>query len=185
MKTYELTVICAGSTSDTDIPASWDRVQKVLTDAGATNVQAAPLGKFKLQYSIKDNTHGHVSTFTFNSEPAASQVIQNKLKLTADVIRYAVEVFAPARIKKTPQIAEIILLKTARRERERDEERGERRETQDRAADVARVAVPVFATSRTDTTMDVQQKEEVKQVNLEEIDKKLDELLAGDLTPTI
>lgn len=185
MRMYELTTICSGSISDSEIVSAWDRVQKVLTDAGATDVQQTLLGKIKLQYPIADQSHGHAAHFLFSTEPAASHTIQQKLKLTNDVIRFVIEVHVPARVKKQPQIADTILLKASRREREKDkdEERGEGHTA--REARDTRVEVPVFAATHAAPSMDIQQKAEQKEVNLAEIDKKLDELLAGDLTPTI
>lgn len=173
MRTYELTAVFAGTISDTDVAAACDRVQKIITDAGAASVVRAELGKHKLSYPINKNAYGMFVVFTFDSEDAASHVIQQKLRLLKDVIRFVVEIHVPARLKRTPQIADNPLIKASR-----EKEREERMEREDRGGQQ-------FVSAREDKP-EIQKPEELTApVDMAEIDKKLDQLLQGDLTPAV
>ena len=168
MRTYELTAVFAGTISDTDVAAACDRVQKIITDAGAATVARAELGKHKLSYPINKNGYGVFVVFTFDCEDAASHVIQQKLRLLKDVIRFVIEIHVPARLKRTPQIADNPLIKASR-----EKEREERMEREDRG-------------SHREEKPEIQKTEETAApVDMAEIDKKLDQLLKGDLTPAV
>lgn len=180
MRKYELTAVFAGTISDSELEAAGNRVQKLIEDAGAANIERAELGKHKLQYEVKNNKFGNVVTFTFDGEGNTANVITAKLKLSKDVVRFVVELFNAARLKRTPQIADTALIKASReKEREeRDRERGgERSDRDDRGAG------QVFAAGHTEKSEPAPAND--KPVDLEEIDKKLDQLLQGDLTPTV
>lgn len=166
MRTYELTAVFAGSVSDTEVTAAADRVQKIITDAGATNVAQLAMGKHKLSYTIQNNAYGSYIVFTFECEEAASRVMQQKLRLSKDVIRFMLEVHVPERLKRAPQIADNPLIKASR-----EKERFEREDLGERAP-------------RASEDKPEAQKEEAP-VDMAEIDKKLDQLLSGDLTPTV
>lgn len=174
MRKYELTAVFAGTISDTDFDAAVIRVQKILEDAGAANVERAELGKHKLQYEVKNNKFGHFATFTFEGEPAVVAVISNKLKLSKEVLRFVTEAFNAARLKRQPQIADTPLIK-ASREKDREEREGGR---EDRGGNSG-----VFAPGHIEKSEPAPATD--KPVDLEEIDKKLDQLLQGDLTPAV
>jgi ribosomal protein S6 len=178
MRTYELTAVFAGTISDTDVAAACDRVQKIITDAGAASVTRAELGKHKLSYPINKNTYGMFVVFTLECEDAASHAIQQKLRLSKDVIRFVVEIHVPARLKRTPQIADNPLIKASR-----EKEREERMEREDRGE---RGSGPQHFASAREAAPEIQKMEEpVAAVDMAEIDKKLDQLLQGDLTPAV
>lgn len=167
MRTYELTAVFAGTISDTDVIVAADRVQKIITDAGATNPVQLAMGKHKLSYPIQNNAYGSYIVFTFECEEAASRTIQQKLRLSKDVIRYMLEVHVPERLKRAPQIADNPLIKASR-----EKERFEREDFGERAPRAQEEKPEI-------------QKEESAPVDMAEIDKKLDQLLSGDLTPTV
>lgn len=187
MRKYELTAVFAGTISDTDLEAAVNRVQKILEDAGATAVERAQMGKHKLQYEVKGNAFGHIATLTFECDGAGAHEISKKLNLSKEVVRFVLELFEPARLKRQPQIAETPLLK-ASREKEREEResgRGERTERTDRddRGDRSAGTQTIFAAGHIEKTEPAPASD--KPVDLEEIDKKLDQLLQGDLTPTV
>lgn len=180
MRKYELTAVFAGTISDSELEAAGNRVQKLIEDAGAANIERAELGKHKLQYEVKNNKFGSIVTFTFDGEGNTANVITAKLKLSKDVVRFVCELFNAARLKRTPQIADTALIKASReKEREeRDRERGgDRNDRDDRGVG------QVFASGHTEKSEPAPATD--KPVDLEEIDKKLDQLLQGDLTPTV
>lgn len=176
MRKYELTAVFAGTISDTDVEAALARVQSVITEAGATNVVLENLGKHHLMYQINLNSFGHYASFVFEAESPVTAKINGKVRLNPEVLRFAIELHNEKRHKRTPQIAETVLIK-ASREKERYEER-ERPEREERAAATPAV-FPAGHTEKTD------EKSDEKPVDLEEIDKKLDQLLKGDLTPSV
>ncbi len=192
MRKYELTAVFAGTISDSELEAAGNRVQKLIETSGAVNIERAVLGKHKLSYEIKDNKYGSFLTFTFECEANAVAAMSNKLKLSKEVVRFVIQAFDAARLKRTPQIADNPLIKASReKEREdRDRERGERYEQRssggnDRAEREDRnTTAPIFASGHVEKDVIAQAVNDMP-VDLEEIDKKLDQLLQGDLTPTV
>ncbi len=188
MRKYELTAVFAGTISDSELEVAGDRVQKLVEDAGAVNLERAQLGKHKLSYEVKKNAYGSFATLTFECEPTAVATLSKKLKLSKEVVRFSLEAFNAARLKRTPQIADTPLIKASReKEREeRDNARGERSDRGERSSNSheERGAVPtMFASGHTEKIEPASANE--KPIDLEEIDKKLDQLLQGDLTPTV
>lgn len=182
-----MTAIITGNTPDTDVSAVFDRMKKILDESGATSIDRLDVGKHKLAYKTKNEQFGHYAVFVFECDPAAMPVIEQKSRLNKDLVRFVFERYIYNRYKKPPVVADSPLIKASReREREERAERGERQnhggdrgERVERSADVV---VPVFAPSATVVSTKV---EPIKEIDLEDIDKKLDELLQGDLTPTI
>ncbi|MCX6780958.1 MAG: 30S ribosomal protein S6 [Candidatus Magasanikbacteria bacterium] len=185
MRKYELTAVFAGTISDTDLEAAVSRVQKLIEDAGATGVVRDALGKHKLSYEIKANKFGHIATFTFECDAAIASKITHKLKLSKEVLRFVVELFVAARLKRQPQLADSPLIK-ASREKEREERDAAREERGGRGGDRddRNATATIFATGHVEKEAPAKSVEE-KPVDLAEIDKKLDELLQGDLTPAV
>ncbi len=185
MRKYELTAVFAGTISDTDMAAALGRVQTIISETGATDVVTAQIAKHRLSYLIDGNQFGHIVTFTFEAEPAIAQKLQKKLGLVSEIIRFNLELFVAERLKRTPQLADNPLIK-ASRERER-EERQDRSERADRPERQERTNTDhlVFATNHGTSQVEMAQSVEDKPIDLEEIDKKLDQLLQGDLTPTV
>ena len=173
MRKYELTAVFAGTISDTDFDAAASRVQKLLEDAGAANVERAELGKHKLQYEVDKNKYGHFAHFIFDCDASVANVISHKLKLSKEVMRFVVETFNAARIKRQPQIADVILIKASR-----EKEREERDNREDRGGNSSGFAAPHVEKSEPAPALEAP-------ADLEEIDKKLDQLLQGDLTPAV
>lgn len=183
MRKYEITAVLPGTTADSEVVGLVERLEKILTDTGVTAISRTDLGKHKLAHEIKKNTHGTFFSFVFDADSAVTKTLENKLRLSNDLIRFVIEAHVPARYKKNPMIADTPLIK-ASRERER-EERAER-EHADRAdrTDRTESSVPVF-TGASVAPLETMKQEDAKPIDLEAIDKKLDELLQGDLTPAI
>lgn len=174
MKKYELTVVLRGTLSDTEAPNTFQHIQDLLSGIGCMEIDFKELGKHRLAFSIKQNQFAHYGQFVFSVESVIAHTLRGKLQLEADIIRFALEDFAPARHKKQAVIASSPLIKTDRTDEDRERARAEREEV--------RVAEPVFSSAAPIAT---KQTEPAKEIDLAEIDKKLDELLQGDLTPAI
>jgi small subunit ribosomal protein S6 len=108
------------------------------------------LSKKKLAYQIKHNYHGYYQLIEFDLEPDKLAEIERKIKLTGEILRHQV---VKKKIKTPEQIARerVLMNKLAeKREEIREEKREDKKE-------------PV--------------REKIK---LEDLDKKLDELLDGE-----
>lgn len=184
MRKYEMTAMITGNTSDVEVPVVFDRVQKILEDSGATSIERVDIGKHKLAYKTKNDQFGHYAVFVYECEPANMPIIEQKTRLNKEMIRFVFERYIADRYKKQPVIADSPLIKASReREREERTERGERHSYNERAERIVDVVVPMFAVSSAPVATKVETLS--KEIDLEDIDKKLDELLQGDLTPII
>ncbi len=178
MRKYELTAVFPGTIPDTELGAAVDRVKKIITDSGIASVEPVELGKHKLSYPIGENKFGHLVSFVFETEPAVAAAFQKKLNLSKDVVRFAMELFVGARFKRQPQIADNPLIKASR-----EKEREDRAERSDRGNDRDDRGSAVFAAGHV-ASGEIQKMDD-KPVDLAEIDKQLDKILEGDLTPSV
>lgn len=183
MQLYELIVVLTGTISDTDVSEALGRVEKIVEAAGGTEIRHEEHGKHRLAYPIGANHYGHYVTVYFTAEPTTVVTIQQKLRLTKEVIRFVLEDFVVARHKRPAQIASSPLV---RGEKDRDHEERESRGFAESARPVytgttSKGEAPVTAAVIEEIKIQ-EPKEETKSVGLEEIDRKLDELLEGGLS---
>jgi len=88
---YELMYLVASSFTDEELSGIESWVGETLTKVGATTTHTERLGKLRLAYPIKRNTHAHYVLVRFKSEPSAVAEFSNLLRLSPDkVLRYQV-----------------------------------------------------------------------------------------------
>ncbi len=88
MQKYELLAIIPAIHTDTEVPAIADKVVAIVTAAGGTIVRSENLGKLKLAYPIKHQKHGYYWLVQFDAEGAVVAKIENDLRLSEHVLRH-------------------------------------------------------------------------------------------------
>lgn len=173
MHTYELLCVLPGTLAETEVEPAAAAVKALITDRGGMVRSFDDLGKTRLSYPMKHIRYGYFRLCRFDAEPKNVSEISKRLDMMETLLRAFVTKLTPGR----PALSIIHFAATAQ-----TAERGE-------AASVfaeakpgpARVEtdIPIFAPSHTPVS---EKPLEEKRVKMEDIDKKLDEILEKDIT---
>ena len=146
---YELCLIIPGSTAEDKHPEILESVKKLLEKNKAQITHTEELGRKKLAYAIKNLRHGFYFIFGFDLLPKSLTAIEKEFKLNSDILRFLI---IKKKVKTAEDIAQEEKIKTKKIKAEMKKQEVEEKE-----------------------------KKKVKptktKVSLEDLDKKLDELL--------
>ncbi|OGH87820.1 MAG: 30S ribosomal protein S6 [Candidatus Magasanikbacteria bacterium RIFOXYC2_FULL_42_28] len=171
MKKYELLLALPGTLDDNEAKKRSEEILAMLKefDAEAT---LTTMGKTRLAYPIKQIRYGYFYTIVFSVETDALKTIQEKLNLSRDLLRAVITEFNAKYNpnQKISYITNAIGVTTV----------GEM--TDDAPSEMPVVPTLVITSTYTPapatTSVD-------NAVDMTDINKKLDEILAGDLTPGV
>jgi len=151
MNHYELLYIVPATYSEEELGPIKEMVKTMLTKHGGQIKIENDLGKKKLSYPIKKFRQGYYLAIEFDAETQQVKPFEDELRLTNDVLRHMIVIKTTSMAKKNKRA-----------------ERIEKSETLEIKANHA-----VVEKSAKD---DIEQK-----VRLDDLDKKLDEILEGDI----
>lgn len=157
MNRYELLYIVPATFAENEVQPVLDAVTKELTKLGAKITRNDMVGKLKLAYPIKKVRHGYFVLVDMELEASKLQDLDKAFRLHNDVLRHQVVI-------KDEKSKPVSKLSTVERiERERMPKKAERQTKERQAA-----AAPAKDGAKAD-------------VNMEEIDKKLDNIVEGNI----
>jgi len=88
--TYELLYIIPSPFTEKEVPEIQKKIDKIITDSGARIINEKNLGNKKFAYPIKHILRGFYIAVNFEVEPKKIKMINKKLKLTPEVLRYLI-----------------------------------------------------------------------------------------------
>lgn len=168
MNIYELLYIIAGQYTDSEIDGVRDIVIKMIEKEGGSITRHENLGKIKLAYPIKGMRHGTYIIVHIEIEPGDLKNLDGKLRLSDDVLRHQVVIIPENARKRKYQINSYVAPLS-------EEARQQKREIKKSPAPkkvMAPIAPPVPA----------KVEDTAPAMSMEELDKKLDKILEGDVT---
>lgn len=86
MTEYELMYVVPASFTDEEAGKAEQAVAGMLAKAHATPANTTRIGKLRLAYPIKRQTHGHYVLVRFSAEPPALAELNNLLRLSPDTV---------------------------------------------------------------------------------------------------
>jgi len=152
MEKYELLFIIPAKFTETELGEQADKIKAIVTAAGASVTETHDLGRRKLAYPIKNVRTGNYFLSYFDAEQGAVAKLNEMLRLSSDVLRHLI-VVRDEKITKVPSFAE-------------EEMRRERQEAPTRAPQPVPQQAPLAPKEK---------------ITMEELDKKLDEILTDDI----
>lgn len=181
MNNYELLLILPGTLAESEVGPETEKVKAVITENGGINLEIGEIDKRRLAYPIKHIRYGYFQLFYFQAEAAAVKAMENKLRMLPELLRTLIKKYSPKSLAEKkinfgmPTIGE----------------EGRREETAAHFAPRTLTAVEAQAeTISLQVQTEEKQKLEAapvkkatvkktgkKKVDLDEIDKKLDEIL--------
>lgn len=153
MRKYEIIFIIPSKYTDAEMEGVVGKVSGILKESGAEISDTFQLGKRRLAYPIDHQRNGSYVLVHFEAEPTAILKMDQTLRLTGEVLRHMI-------VERDPHLTQIPSFSEA------DERRGDEARTQERRTAPA-AAKPAPS--------------KPKDVNMEELDKKLDEILTEEV----
>lgn len=92
MRKYELLLTIPGTFDDMQAEKKLTEVTELVKQYGE-RVNVSTLGKNRLAYPIKQIRYGYFYTIVFEAEPAQTKALEEKLRLTTEILRAVVSVF--------------------------------------------------------------------------------------------
>ena len=190
--------VLPGTLAEDEVQPLVDSVKKIVTEQGGSELTVEDQGKSRLAYPIKHIRYGYFSLFTFQAEAEHIPAIQAKLRMERQLLRSVITLFNP----ETREAMEKVMKKM--QQKQHDYERGKKQEerkedskpAQSKPAVKEQKAEAVVSKTESKKVETVAEqapaseekaKEDIpvsapvetksEDVNLEDIDKKLDELL--------
>ncbi len=175
MNQYELLYIVSNQYTDGEIEKIAGQVSAEVTHLGGTVISSRNIGKIRLAYPIKKQRHGTYVLVHFDAESSVIDSLNRKLGLTDEVLRHTITTRRPGAENEAYELTSYVapLSEEARRERQKDRPEDGTRPVR-RAAEEPLPPPPPSATSAEESKM-----------SMEELDKKLDEILDVDSTENI
>lgn len=165
MQHYELLFIVSLKLNEVERQKLFEKITSVATACGMTITVSKEVGKRRLAYPIKKESQGVYHLIEFNGEQSEVKKFDRELRLTSAILRF---VILTKRVKTAEELDREMRL------RERIE--GRRRE-----AEQAALAKEREATREAVQKTEGAKPESTKKISLEDLDKKLDEILKEDV----
>ncbi|HBB37825.1 MAG: 30S ribosomal protein S6 [Candidatus Magasanikbacteria bacterium GW2011_GWD2_43_18] len=189
MKQYELLLVLPGTMDETTVSTMAGEVKAVVEKHGGEQITMQDRGKSRLAYPIQHIRYGYFHIIHFTTENGAViPEIQKELSLLRDVLRAVITTFDPkmrAETQKKLGRTQVGPLKTLSSVFERfggdtktsesEEEKPVRKEKEEVSEEKSTPEEPVAIPEEKAPV------EEVEPIAMEDIDKKLDQLLEDDL----
>jgi len=158
MQHYELLFISPIQLNEKEQKEVWEKIVGLATSLGMKITESEEVGKKKLAYPIKKATHGYYFLAEFDAEQVQMKKFDRELRLMSDILRYLI---VKGKIRTLEEVKRRKAIQDKIRKRKIQEEG---------------VKVGVDQIKREGRK--VEHKEKIK---LEDLDKKLDEILKEDV----
>lgn len=163
MPTYELLFILPGTLNDKEVSARSEEIASLVKEFGS-DIELQPIGKNRLAYPIKQIRYGYFFTITFKAEAPAVKKLESRLSLTRDLLRAMVTHFNTG-------------LTAAQKIAYSTDSSGVTTMTERAPGWGGEQKVPAAAEAEAVAAA----RSAGKELNMEEIEKKLDDLMSGDV----
>ncbi len=171
MQSYELLFILPGTLAETDVPPVAAKIKETVETSGGTEVAMHDLGKSRLAYPMKHIRYGYFHLVYFTAPAERLPEVQEKLRLMTQPLRIMLgkvdekRKAMSAKIDVVTDVHEARLAAMAARQARDGELAFHERE--------AKPVAPLAPAQPTST--------KAEDINMKDIDKKLDELLESDI----
>jgi len=197
MKYYEMLCVLPGTMTEEEIKSSVDAVSQIIVKNSAENVTVEDMGKSRLAYPINHIRYGYFQLFKFNFEGSTINNLEKEVRLLDKMLRINITISDPNNtVNYKLALDPTAPSATPKPEYEdrarggRHHEREEKVKTEDTKTEEVETKKVEAETVKVKEEVKVEDapkvKEELKSakkttISVEDIDKKLDEILQDDI----
>ncbi len=95
MQTYEVLVVLPGTLTAEEVQAKQQEITKLCTEHGAEHVHVNDMGKHRLAYEIRKARFGWFTQVVLQLEPARVKEVQMVLQRSSGLLRFAIRSITP------------------------------------------------------------------------------------------
>lgn len=186
MKYYEMLCVLPGTMTEEEVKSSVDAISQSVAKYEASDVTIEDMGKSRLAYPIKHIRYGYFQLFRFNLEEANITKLEKEVRLLDKTLRIAISVCDPNSVVSyklaldpTAPSAKPKAEKPGRDERPRVKDTPTEESVEILKEEISEEKIEVPRTEKTEKSEE--EKAEKTKMSVEDIDKKLDEILQDDI----
>ncbi|MDP2692627.1 MAG: 30S ribosomal protein S6 [bacterium] len=183
VKNYELLFILPGTLAETEVTPVVDTVKVAIEKGGGKSIKVKDLGKSRIAYPIRHIRYGYFQLCNFDAETTEIKTIRENLGLLDGLLRVVIKITGINETipDKISAISDVTVrdnepVRTVRHEVSRPKENVEashKINTKKKDKAEASQRLVSLGLKKTET--------KAENIKMEDIDKKLDELLGGDI----
>ncbi len=166
---YELLYIVPSSFADAEVEGVQKKISSMVTEAGGEISRDESLEKIKLAYPINHVRHGTYILVHFQAETGIIKGLDAKLKLTEEILRHTLNKMVPGTEDKKYELTSYVAPLSA----------------EGHSTNRAKPAPAVAAPKKLAPPPPAKTEETAPKLSVEELDKKLDEILESDVLKDI
>lgn len=170
LQRYEMMCVISTHFDEEKIKEIFKNINSQIKAAGGIIIREEDLGRKKLAYIIDHQSHGHYGILEFDLPKDTLSELENKFRLSDELLRYLIIKIIPkteeevAQEKEKKDIAQTNKMEKIKKEISQEEEK-----------------TVEIVSDKIKTEKEKKDDREDKKVSLEDLDKKLDELLDDDV----
>ena len=171
MKKYEILYIIPTQYTDTEIEKIMVDIATLIEEVGGKVTRNENLGRIKLAYPINKVRHGSYILTHFEADPSIQGELDRKLRLTDEILRHQIVTMVKGADDRKYEISSYIapLSEAATQDSSRTKEKSSVAPASSVGKEEKKIAPPTPA------------KTEESKLSMEELDKKLDEILESEV----
>lgn len=178
MDHYEILFIVPGAVSDEKAPETIAKVKKLIEDLEAKITSEENWGRKNLAYKVGNETQGTYALMTFDIEPKQIAEINRRMRLSREILRHLI---VKARIKTAEEIEQEKRVAEKIQAKKKDVVKKELADAEKEEAEKAQPTPVKPKEEVKPAVVKAPPTKEEEKVSMEDLDKKLDELLSDDL----
>lgn len=123
---YELLYIISNKFTEDEVKPIAEKINKIITDAGAAITLSEEWGKKKLAFPIKNFSFGYYNLAEFNCSGASMESINRSLSMSKEILRHLIiskPVKSEIKIREEREISKKIASKAAEQQKKFEEEK--------------------------------------------------------------
>ena len=171
MQHYETLFLVPGTYTEEEYPQIIKKIKDLIQKTGGQITHEKDLGRRKLAYTIKQNTHGYYYLVEMDLDSKELRPFDGTIKLMNEILRHQ----TVKKIKKTKEEIE----KEKQQAEKRREYAEEKEKIEEKPIADEKPAIEEIP-EKSDKLKEISRKEDEEKIKLEDLDKRLDEILDNE-----
>lgn len=186
MKNYELLFILPGTLGEDEVNPIVNNIKDIIEKADGQEIKIQDLGKSRIAYPIKHIRYGYFQLCQFKSESKNITDIKEKLRLIPNLLRFVINKVGSEPniiLDKISAISDVTVRHSPSKTISEDKKPEEKEKEEEHiTAGHQMDSMEQKTKQKTETKEDLKTETKVENIKLDDIDKKLDELLDTNIT---
>ncbi|MFA7245065.1 MAG: 30S ribosomal protein S6 [Candidatus Magasanikbacteria bacterium] len=188
MKYYEMLCVLPGTMTEEEVKSNVDVISSTVAKHGAEKLTVEDMGKSRLAYPVKHIRYGYFQLFRFNLEENKINNLEKEVRLLDKMLRISIVISDPANVVNYKLALDPTALSAPQKGDRDEQQRPNRRVVEEVVKEknteevVEKTEVEVVKEEVVEVKVEKPTKKSEKtKMSVEDIDKKLDEILLDDM----